>query len=170
MSHLRPLKVYVAGAFAMKNDIKKIVADLIKVPRGSDERQWIGPPSAAFEIVSDWYNREHVEKNAQTLIEDAVKDINQVSSADVVFAVMTDHEYAYRGTFTEIGCALGQNKPVVVWCDGAWSVDTDDGGDGALHFTHYCQSNVFFHHTNVTVCDTLEMAFHVLQRMQNQPN
>lgn len=72
----------------------------------------------------------------------AILDVNGVKDADLLFVVMTDKEYAYRGTFTEVGCGLGLSKQIVIVCPG-----TSD---------YYCTSNCFFRHPLITHVNTIE--------------
>lgn len=124
----RPLEVYVAGGWKFRNRIKTIMDRL-----RSDDR---------FHVVSGWVERENGYNAPSNLANDARCDIDEVTAADVVLAIMEDDKYAYRGTFTEIGCALGQSKPVIVVCPGT----AQEGRDGQYVYSHYCQTNVFYHH------------------------
>jgi len=48
--------------------------------------------------------------------EKAINDVNGVYNADYLLAFLTDPEYRYRGTMSEIGVALGYNN-VANKCD-----------------------------------------------------
>ena len=50
---------------------------------------------------------------------------------------MDDADYSYRGTYTEIGCALGIGKPLHIVCP------FEEGNT-------YLQTNVFYWHQDIT--------------------
>jgi hypothetical protein len=93
-----------------------------------------------YKITHDW---TRVEKASNPTPKDqslyATFDIDGVKNSDIAVAVMDDPDYAYRGSFTEIGCALGIGKPLhIVW---PYSLESCD---------RYVQSNVFFWHPDIT--------------------
>lgn len=59
------------------------------------------------EITHDW------TVVPQESLEAAADDINGVTAADALIILM-DKDLPYQGTLFEIGCALGQEKPVYV--------------------------------------------------------
>src|SRR6185437_4607139 len=75
-------------------------------------------------ITHDWTKNEGVtdgkvlkeeEKNLSRQ-KSAGLDIDGVKNCDLLFVLMLDSKYAYRGTFTEIGCALGLGKKIIIVC------------------------------------------------------
>jgi nucleoside 2-deoxyribosyltransferase len=138
------ISVYVAGGWKFRHDVKEVMNRL---------------KAEGFLVVSGWIERENGINTPEALQSDAEADIREVLSSDVVLAVMEDESYAYRGTFTEIGCALGVGKPVVIFCPGTTTKIDED----TLEYSHYCQSNVFFHHGNCRQATTLEEGIKMLK-------
>ena len=112
------MKIYLAGALKNKIFIRQKMTEL----------QQLG-----HQITHDWTKFETIP-----LIDEfprrAVDDINGVKETDLLIAIMDDAKYAYRGTFTEIGCALGLNKNVLILCPVI---------EGEKNF---CQTNCFYYH------------------------
>jgi nucleoside 2-deoxyribosyltransferase len=125
------MKLYVAGGWKFRDEIAVVKTQF---------------ETYGYTITSNWIDRENGLFTPENFENDANMDIKEVTEADVLVAVMTDPEYAYRGTCTEIGCALGQNKPVVIICPGT----SKKISDTKWEFSHYCQRNVFFWHKNIT--------------------
>ena len=141
------LAVYVAGGWAFRHKVKSVMDEL----RGN----------SLFRVISGWVERENGANSPDDLADDALHDIDEVTEAEVVLAVMDDPKYAYRGTFTEIGCALGQKKPVMILCPGT----SEKKDDGSYSYSHYCQTNVFYHHKLVKHVSTVEEAVAELVKM-----
>lgn len=114
------MKIYLAGKWGDKIHISDIKNKLLD--KGHD-------------IVSTWIERETGEREPNTMGMHAETDINEVLDSDVLVCVMTDDKYAYRGTFTEIGCALGRDIPTVILSSAGES---------------FCKTNVFFWHRSIT--------------------
>ena len=72
-----------------------------------------------------------------------VTDRHEVTSGQIEVAIMDDKEYAYRGTFTEIGCALGSGIPVIIFCP-----HSED--------EMYARTNCFFCHPSIRHSSTWE--------------
>lgn len=68
----------------------------------------------------------------------AVADHRGVVEAEVVIAVMTLKDYEYKGTWTEIGIALGAGRPVLLVTPFTKSEDAT------------CAKNVYFWHPAIT--------------------
>jgi nucleoside 2-deoxyribosyltransferase len=118
-------KVWVSGAWVHRDQMGVRI----------DQLRHLG-----YEITHDW---TRVEKAEQPTPSDqgsyAKFDIDGVKASDVAVAVMDDPDYAYRGTYCEIGCALGVGKPLhIVW---PYSLEACD---------RYVQTNVFFWHPDIT--------------------
>jgi hypothetical protein len=86
------MNVYVAGAFCDKSAVQQVQGELRKI---------------GCTITHDWTTANHA-----TTLEDALSDERGVEQADVVVLVFSVAEHAYRGTFTEMGMALGLCKAV----------------------------------------------------------
>jgi hypothetical protein len=96
------VKIYVAGKWANKPDIQSKMAQF---------------ESLGHKITHNWTLSETtMSPGAERLRRDACNDIQGVVDADVLVVVMDDEKYVYRGTFCEIGCALGTNTLVIVYC------------------------------------------------------
>lgn len=132
--------IYVAGAWYNRHELKKLM-DRLASEHG-------------FRITSTWPGRETGINTPDKLALDAKMDLEEVANADMVLAVMEDPKYAYRGTFTEIGYALGQNKRVFIVCPGT----VKQLSDTKCEFSFDCMTNVFYWHPNVIHCATLEEA------------
>jgi nucleoside 2-deoxyribosyltransferase len=118
-------KVWVSGAWIHREEMG------VKI----DQIRQMG-----YEITHDW---TRVEKTPNPTPKEqgsyAKFDIDGVKKSDVAVAVMDDPDYAYRGTCTEIGCALGVGKPLhIVW---PYSLNSCE---------KYVQTNVFFWHPDIT--------------------
>ena len=155
----RPIKVYVAGGWKFRAKIKEIMELL-------NEYQ-------EFEVISGWIDRENGDFSPSALASDAHFDFKEISESDVVFVVMTDPKYAYRGSFTEIGYAIGIKRPVIVWCDGAirkqtvvHDVESDEKESVDVEYTHYCMTNVFFHHKEIIQVDSLVKGIRELKKIE----
>ena len=68
-----------------------------------------------------------------TMSQKAIRDTSAVRSAHVLVALMTLPSYEYKGTFTELGMALGLGIPIVLISP--FTVTTDAK----------CARNIYFH-------------------------
>lgn len=136
--------IYVAGSWVERNQLKEIMNQF----RSSD-----------FDITSDWpdYEQKHCEPYECSLISGL--DFQNIKRADVVVAVMTDPEYPYRGTNTEIGYAIGSGKKVIIVCDG--KIEKSEDSDRYI-FSHACMSNVFFWDKTIQHVTCIDDAIKVL--------
>lgn len=123
-------KVYVAGKFTDPASVNKVQ----EICRQN-----------GCEVTYDW--TKHVDTlldpnvdvdDLNILKEKADADIQGVLGADFVIVLFLDPKYAYRGTWTEIGIAIGKNIPVyIVYID---EVDC------------YFKTNIFFYSSKVLCC------------------
>jgi len=106
------MKIYVAGAFVDKTELRQIMDKVEKL---------------GHEITHDWTSYElvytdHHERN----IKCAKADIDGVIDADLVIAVMTRDEYPYKGTKHELGAAFTMKRlsarRIVDDCPAVWAV------------------------------------------------
>lgn len=75
---------------------------------------------------------------------------------------MNDEKYAYRGTFTELGCALGLEKPINIMCNGKVTYVNET----SCTFSHYCMKNVFFWHKDIVHVDNIQDAVIELKKIE----
>jgi len=108
-----PLKFYLCGCWNRQDDIASKCADL---------------ESLGLRCTEKWFDGSH---DSTSMEYDALMDIRGVEMADVVIAVMTEKDYAYRGTFTELGAALALKKIIIVL---------------SLPEESQCKTNTFFRH------------------------
>jgi nucleoside 2-deoxyribosyltransferase len=110
------MKVYVAGKWSGKENIN----EKIKILEGRGDT-----------ITHNWTTVEIPEYRTKEINRQfADWDIKGVSEAEVLIVDMTDPVYAYRGTWCEIGVALGQGIPV-------WLISSTPS------------TNVFYHSTGI---------------------
>lgn len=119
--------IYVAGGYKHRIKIRAFVCQL--------------EVSGMFQQQRRWFD---VESGQETPAESAHADLEAVRAADLVVAVMDDPEYAYRGTWTEVGAALALQKPVVII-----GPNTTESA-----------RNVFWHHKDVRHVPTIEDFVH----------
>lgn len=118
------MSIYIAGKWGDKEDISQKMTQLINM---------------GYKITHDWTKNESVTRDRSELAKFAVLDINGVLSADYMIVIMTDTKYPYRGTFTEIGCAIGAGKKILIYCPDEES---------------YCRTNCFFYHPSINHFDS----------------
>lgn len=93
-------KLYIAGKWFDRQRLGEIIDLFAK----SDE----------YQITHDWTKEEVPSVRTRKINQRfAFLDLEGVRQADLVIADLTDPEYMYRGTWTEIGCALSRRKPVI---------------------------------------------------------
>ena len=116
------IKIFVSGKWSDKKLIKEKMIYLIKL---------------GHKITHDWTifwtNKRNIE-NKEDLKEAAVLDINGVKECDIHIIIISDPDYIYRGTFTELGCSLALNKKILIYCP---------------YEKAFCMSNPFYFHPNV---------------------
>lgn len=130
------MKFYLAGKCSEKETIRRIIAELEAMGH-SVTHDWTQRVQVPGEI-DPHRGREYVpdeEEPTWLLGRSAELDIEGIREADFAIFLMTDPEYAYRGTFTELGCALGLQKPCLILCP---------------FVKGYCQSNCFYYHPAIT--------------------
>lgn len=93
---IKEMRVYVAGAYCDKPTVQQVQNEL---------------KTMGYFITHDWTTATNT-----TAREDALYDERGVKQADVVVLVFSVPGHAYRGTFTEMGMALGLGKIVFALC------------------------------------------------------
>lgn len=89
------MKLYLAGRFPIKKEIGKLGEELEK---------------CGIEITTKWWDIEQTHSSNRSVEESTsvgTKELFGIVNADVVIAIIDDKDYAYRGTLTELGIALG---------------------------------------------------------------
>ena len=145
------MKLYVAGGWPFRHSINEYVNTL---------------KSLGYEIVSNWISRENGINTISDYEANAQHDIDEVKKCDCLVVCLEDDKYAYRGSYTEIGCALGLNKPIIAICSGT-VVHESDSLDS---FSHYCMNNVFFWHKNIIRVKSRDEATEALAVLQKHNN
>ena len=113
------LKIYVGGAYGNKKNVQNLIDNL---------------KAKGHTITHDW-TRVVKHDTKESKMQEAVNDINGVKNATLVVIIMDDPNYAYRGTWTEMGAAMATDKHILVITNG---MDTEK------------IKNVFIHHPNVS--------------------
>lgn len=134
----RSSKIYVAGSWAQRAYLQVKMNELRKLN---------------YVVTSDWPTFETKLDNPDDYAECSRLDIDGVVNADTVLAFMTDSIYPYRGTYTEIGCAIGSGRRIILICDGICTKknrndqkksDERMSDNFEFTFSHTCMNNVFF--------------------------
>lgn len=92
------MKIYIAGAWT-----KRYCSSM--------REKFDHVRNLGHEITYDWTSDETIDRSIA-----AQKDLEGVVNCDVLIAIIDIMDYQYRGTFTEIGCAIGLSKRVIVYC------------------------------------------------------
>lgn len=120
---LKGLEIYVAGRWNSREQLLARAESL--------ERQ-------GAEITHKWMLVEtKSERTSAMRGQLALDDTEGVKTADVVVVVIDNVDYPYRGTYCEIGTAIGHGVPVVMY----EAVDIPDSS--------YVGQNIFFHHPHI---------------------
>lgn len=97
-------------------------------------------------ITYDWTTDEAFELDVSL---NALMGVNGVLAADLVVLLFEDSNYAYRGTFTELGVAIGSGKKIYAICSDPKAK---------------CRENVFFHHKNINHANDFELFLQELEK------
>jgi len=119
------MKFYLAGKWSDKEKITSLMKDLTDL---------------GHTCAHNWTKNEAKTRDDSTLGGFALLDINGVKDADYYIAFINDPDYLYRGTFTEMGAALGLGKHVYIVEE--LPPRPDDG-------RHPCQRSCFYFHPQV---------------------
>lgn len=96
------MKIYVAGKFSNNIAIRQYMT-------------WLEEKNHT--ITHDWTSYQSDKEAPEEILADrADKDLTGVRDAYMLVAIMDDPDYEFRGTFTEIGMALGLGKRVCIVC------------------------------------------------------
>ena len=136
------MKVYVGGKFSDKKKIRAYM-DRIEKMGNVITHDWTSfeyKPEDEDELFMDDGCSENMEMSAKY-------DIEGVKDCDVFLAIFEDKDYPYRGTFTELGCALGLEKKIIIMCPEPKAT---------------CRTNCFFHHPKIMHVDYFEQAVEMI--------
>jgi thymidine kinase len=128
-------KVYLAGKYKESSDIYNKMNEL---------------KTKGYSITFDWTRNVEKRKNSPETFnvpDSAESDLEGVRTCDIFIALLTDKDYAYRGTSTELGAALILEKKIYVVCP---KINTE------------IQHNVFLHHKLVTQFENWESLLETL--------
>lgn len=134
LSNFYKIKLFVSGKWSDKEKVHQQIREL---------------ESMGCLITHDWTQVEQSNRDSKALGEYAAYDINGVTQSNIHVVLMEDPEYAYRGTFTEIGAALALGKRVILMCP------FEEG---------YCTTNVFFHHPRIEHVKTWDEVKELIQK------
>lgn len=137
--------LYVAGGWNYRQDIPAI----------NDQLR-----AAGFNVISTWVEEENGIHTPESDSVDAYRDLQQIAKADAVVSIMEkDGKYPYRGSWVEIGFALGRGKRVIIVCPGEVKQTEDENRN---EYTHYSMTNVFFWYPQIEHAKTVEQAIEML--------
>lgn len=140
-------KIYVAGSWNQRHQLKEKMDEL---------------RSMGYDITSYWPWLEDRLNNPDDYEKCSEIDINGVTSSDTILIFMTDPMHPYCGTFTEMGCAIGSMRRIILICDGKCT-KVEEGSDKNYNFTHRCMQSVFFWDQRIEHVSTYEDALKLLE-------
>ncbi len=130
------MKFYVSGQWFKKPQIRQIIKRVKEM---------------GHSITRDWTLIEMGNTSNPAVGKYARLNANAIKNADILLVIMTDTEYPYRGTFTEIGVALGCGTQIFIVCP----------------FTEgYCRTNCYFNHPDIRHFETVDKALEELSVFQ----
>jgi nucleoside 2-deoxyribosyltransferase len=147
MEHKVSKSIYVAGMWSQKDVLLAKMGEL---------------KSLGYNITSNWPHFENRLGNPDDYAECSRLDIEGVMTADTILVFMTDPKYPYRGTCTEIGCAMGSGKRIIIICDGVSEAHVMPDHIKYTH-SHYCMENVFFWDKRIEHVSSYEDALKLLR-------
>ncbi len=92
-------RIYVAGKWSEKDAARNVMARV---------------RAAGHSITEDWTQHAEGVKTSGQLANDATHDLAGIKASDALLVLLTDASYPYRGTFWEMGFAIGCEKRVIV--------------------------------------------------------
>lgn len=147
------LKLYVAGPFVGKDDVASVEFDI---------QEEFG---VSVEIVSHWRQREG---GLELMPQNAILDLEELNQADALVAVMPAQfrTYPFKGTFTEIGYALGQKKHVFIVGEFDQRFSRNQRNNcGVFEYDYEAANNVFFWHKDIELVYGIVSLLHKLQKI-----
>lgn len=95
-----------------------------------------------YNITYNWTLNKHLPQSQA-----ALNDIEGVKKCDILIVIMNDKKYEYRGTFCEVGCALGLDKRIIIVNNNKES---------------FCTTNCFYHHPSIIHVNDITKAIRIL--------
>ena len=137
------MNIYLAGKWTDKEKLKICMNNIENI---------------GHKITHDWTTFEADPNNSKRSMAD--HDIQGVITADAYISYMSDNEYAYRGTFTELGVALSiqrmnANYKIYIVCP---SYFNDKSA--------YCITNCFFHSSGIKYVPDWETMMDILDKLK----
>lgn len=120
------MSFYLAGKWSDKENIIRKINQLTDL---------------GLKCSHNWTQNESKTRDDTDLGHFAQLDINGVKNSDYYIAYMNDSEYQYRGTYTELGCALGLNKKTFIVYE--YPLNQKDGSRSNAN------RNCFFYHPDI---------------------
>lgn len=158
------LGVYVAGAYgererlsAEAERVRALGATVTSTWLDHEQRLRAGEAYAASAGVPETTLAALVP-NTNSLEQDGMNgkmDIDEVCASDVLVVDVTDVNYPYRGTSSELGAALALGKTVICVWGGRAAVP---GSAGGWLYTHRIMTSPFFAHPAIVHVDTWDAA------------
>ena len=117
-------KIFVAGSW----DNRTVMHDIIK--------QF----DSIAEVTHDWtiHESEELLNNKVYLQSQVIVTCEAIEHSDLLIVIMDQPNYAYMGTWTEIGMALATNIPVLIF-----------------NPNNYCVNNLYMNHLGIKIFDNL---------------
>lgn len=142
-------RIYFAGKFSNKEKIQEI------------QDYFINESKNEVEISYDW---TRVEETADSILEKkdklreyAENDLKGIEMADFVVVLLDDVKYPYRGTWVEIGYALGLKKHIIC----IYNKNSVVSNENLIY------SNIFFHMPDIqkNLVHTKEEAYEKMKQL-----
>ena len=128
------LKVYVTGKWADHDFLSEVIETL--------------ETNYNIQITYNWT----VGRGDHTRDELCQLNVSGVKECDLLLVVITDEHYEYRGTFTEIGVALGANKKIIM----------------VNPFKHsYCSEHFFYNHPQINHVNSFDNLHNELEKLMD---
>jgi len=145
--------IYVAGSIVEREELQSKM-DILK--------------NLGYTVTSRWPKFEKELNNLDDYAISSAFDIYGVECAHVVIAIMQNPTYAYRGTFTEIGCALSNINAsrIIIINNGTCVPNEDLKSSPKFKFSHTCMESVFFWHPYIEHVSSFDDAIKLLNGEQ----
>jgi hypothetical protein len=112
------ISVYKISIMSQKIFVSSKYDDKLLIREKINELRTLG-----YTITYDWtddQNQAELRKNyadkKDRLAVEAIFDIDGIKKCDRHIIIITDETYAYRGTSSELGCSLGLDKCIYLYC------------------------------------------------------
>ena len=155
------MKIYVASSWKDRHRIKETWINQLREFGHTITHDWTEMEDERLSTIGNPLRDKTYHAKC------AHADVNGVKDADVLIAIMDSNVkyYSYRGTWCEIGVALGCGIPVILY--NPW-IDDDDINEMAKFSRNV--TNVFFWHEDIIRVTTGNQVFRELKKLENQPS